>query len=222
MATKKGQVKKTSLEQYSRPRTNGINAITIREGDELLEAKLTTGESQVMLALKSGKAIRFEEAKTRPMGRGASGVRGITLAHEKDSVIGMISVNDMDSNILVVSENGFGKRSSLQDYRITNRGGKGVKTISITDKTGILVSIKNVTDEDDLMIINKSGIAIRMAVEDLRVMGRATQGVKLINLKGSDSIAAVAKVMKDEDQDSHENATKTSASDDQSLDPNIS
>ncbi|MFL2623015.1 MAG: DNA gyrase subunit A [Flavobacteriaceae bacterium] len=222
MATKKGQVKKTSLEQYSRPRTNGINAITIREGDELLEAKLTTGESQVMLALKSGKAIRFEEAKTRPMGRGASGVRGITLAHEKDSVIGMISVNDMDSNILVVSENGFGKRSSLQDYRITNRGGKGVKTISITDKTGILVSIKNVTDEDDLMIINKSGIAIRMAVEDLRVMGRATQGVKLINLKGSDSIAAVAKVMKDEDQDSHENATKTSASDDQSLDQNIS
>ena len=222
MATKKGQVKKTSLEQYSRPRTNGINAITIREGDELLEAKLTTGESQVMLALKSGKAIRFEEAKTRPMGRGASGVRGITLAHEKDSVIGMISVNDMDSDILVVSENGFGKRSSLQDYRITNRGGKGVKTISITDKTGILVSIKNVTDEDDLMIINKSGIAIRMAVEDLRVMGRATQGVKLINLKGSDSIAAVAKVMKDEDQDSNENATKTSASDDQSLDPNIS
>jgi DNA gyrase subunit A len=199
MATKKGQVKKTALEQYSRPRTNGINAITIKEDDELLEAKLTTGESQVMLALKSGKAIRFEEAKTRPMGRNASGVRGITLAHDTDEVIGMIAVDDMESNILVVSENGYGKRSSLDDYRITNRGGKGVKTISITDKTGNLVSIKNVTDNDDLMIINKSGIAIRLAVEDLRVMGRATQGVRLINLKGNDSIAAVAKVMHDED-----------------------
>ena len=222
MATKKGQVKKTSLEQYSRPRTNGINAITIREGDELLEAKLTTGESQVMLALKSGKAIRFEEAKTRPMGRGASGVRGIKLAHDEDAVIGMISVNDMESNILVVSENGYGKRSSLEDYRITNRGGKGVKTISITDKTGHLVSIKNVTDEDDLMIINKSGIAIRMAVEDLRVMGRATQGVKLINLKGSDSIAAVAKVMKDEKEESDENAAEAEGADVQSQDENTS
>lgn len=199
MATKKGQVKKTSLEQYSRPRTNGINAITIREEDELLEAKLTTGDSQVMLAVKSGKAIRFEESKTRPMGRNASGVRGIKLANAKDEVVGMIAVNDMESDILVVSENGFGKRSSLEDYRITNRGGKGVKTISITEKTGKLVSIKNVTDQDDLMIINKSGIAIRMAVEDLRVMGRATQGVKLINLKNGDSIAAVAKVMHDED-----------------------
>jgi DNA gyrase subunit A len=205
MATKRGQVKKTSLEQYSRPRTNGINAITIKDGDELLEAKLTTGASQVMLALKSGKAIRFEEAKTRPMGRNASGVRGITLSSANDEVIGMISVNDMESNILVVSENGFGKRSSLEDYRITNRGGKGVKTISITEKTGDLVSIKNVSDEDDLMIINKSGIAIRMAVEDLRVMGRATQGVKLINLKANDSIAAVAKVMKEEDEDAEEN-----------------
>ncbi|WP_290699166.1 DNA gyrase subunit A [Lacinutrix sp.] len=201
MATKKGQVKKTSLEQYSRPRTNGINAITIKDGDTLLEAKLTTGESQVMLALKSGKAIRFEEAKTRPMGRGASGVRGIRLQDEKtDEVIGMIAVDDMESNILVVSENGYGKRSSLEDYRITNRGGKGVKTISVTEKTGNLVSIKNVTDEDDLMIINKSGVAIRMAVADLRVMGRATQGVKLINLKGKDSIAAVAKVMHEEDE----------------------
>ena len=200
MATKNGQVKKTSLEQYSRPRTNGINAITIKENDELLEAKLTTGESQVMLALRSGKAIRFEEAKTRPMGRNASGVRGIRLQHDKDEVIGMIAVDDMESNILVVSENGYGKRSSLEDYRVTNRGGKGVKTISITDKTGNLVAIKNVTDEDDLMIINKSGIAIRMAVSDLRVMGRATQGVKLINLKGNDSIAAVAKVMKDEEE----------------------
>ncbi len=199
MATKKGQVKKTSLEQYSRPRTNGINAISVREGDELLEAKLTTGNSHVLLAVKSGKAIRFEESKTRPMGRGASGVRGITLNDENDEVVGMISVNDMDANVLVVSENGYGKRSSLEDYRVTNRGGKGVKTISITEKTGELVSIKNVTDQDDLMIINKSGIAIRMEVSGLRVMGRATQGVRLINLKGEDTIAAVAKVMKDED-----------------------
>ena len=200
MATKKGQVKKTSLEQYSRPRTNGINAITIKEDDELLEAKLTNGNSQILLAVKSGKAIRFEESKTRPMGRGASGVRGITLADANDEVVGMVSVNDMDTNILVVSENGFGKRSNLDDYRITNRGGKGVKTISITQKTGSLVTLKNVTDQDDLMIINKSGIAIRMAVSDLRVMGRATQGVKLINLREDDSIAAVAKVMKDDDE----------------------
>jgi DNA gyrase subunit A len=199
MATKKGQVKKTSLEQYSRPRANGINAITIKEDDELLEAKLTNGNSQILLAVKSGKAIRFEESKTRPMGRGASGVRGITLANAKDEVVGMVAVNDMDTNILVVSENGFGKRSNLEDYRITNRGGKGVKTISITDKTGSLVTLKNVTDQDDLMIINKSGIAIRMAVSDLRVMGRATQGVKLINLREDDSIAAVAKVMKDDE-----------------------
>ena len=198
MATKQGQVKKTALEQYSRPRLNGINAITIREDDELLEAKLTTGESQVMLALRSGKAIRFEEGKTRPMGRSASGVRGITLTNAKDEVVGMISVDDMDSDVLVVSENGYGKRSSLEDYRITNRGGKGVKTISITEKTGDLVAIKNVSDEDDLMIINKSGIAIRMGVDDLRVMGRATQGVRLINIKGGDAIAAVAKVFKEE------------------------
>ena len=199
MATKKGQVKKTALEQYSRPRANGINAITIKDGDELLEAKLTNGNSQILLAGKSGKAIRFEESKTRPMGRGASGVRGITLAGPNDELVGMVSVNDMDSNILVVSENGYGKRSDLEDYRITNRGGKGVKTISITDKTGELVAIKNVSDEDDLMIINKSGIAIRMSVADLRVMGRATQGVRLINLKDNDSIAAVAKVMPDDE-----------------------
>jgi len=199
MATRKGQVKKTSLEQYSRPRTNGINAISIREGDELLEAKLTNGNSHVMLAVKSGKAIRFEESKTRPMGRSASGVRGISLNNENDEVVGMIAANDMDTNILVVSENGYGKRSSLEDYRVTNRGGKGVKTISITEKTGKLVAIKNVVDQDDLMIINKSGIAIRMEVGSLRVMGRATQGVKLINLKGDDTIAAVAKVMKDDD-----------------------
>ena len=199
MATKKGTVKKTSLEQYSRPRQNGIIAISIREDDELLAAKLTTGTSQILLGLKSGKAIRFEESKTRPMGRNASGVRGIRLAHEGDEVIGMVSVNNFDDEILVVSENGYGKRSSIDDYRITNRGGKGVKTISITDKTGGLVAIKNVSDSDDLMIINKSGIAIRMSVDDLRTMGRATQGVKLINLKDTDSIAAVAKVMKDED-----------------------
>ncbi|WP_339714999.1 DNA gyrase subunit A [uncultured Kriegella sp.] len=199
MATKKGIVKKTSLEQYSRPRQNGINAIGIREDDELLEAKLTTGTSEIFLGLKSGKAIRFEEGKTRPMGRNASGVRGIRLADDNDEVIGMVSVHDFDEDILVVSENGYGKRSSIEDYRVTNRGGKGVKTISITDKTGGLVAIKNVSDSDDLMIINKSGIAIRMSVEDLRVMGRATQGVRLINLKDNDSIAAVAKVMKDED-----------------------
>ena len=187
------------MEQYSRPRTNGINAITIREDDELLEAKLTNGNSQVLLAVKSGKAIRFEESKTRPMGRNASGVRGISLQGATDEVVGMVTVNDMDTNILVVSENGYGKRSSLEDYRITNRGGKGVKTISITDKTGHLVAIKNVTDNDDLMIIKKSGVAIRMEVASLRVMGRATQGVRLINLKGDDAIAAVAKVMKDDD-----------------------
>jgi DNA gyrase subunit A len=200
MATKQGQVKKTSLEQYSRPRTNGINAITIKEDDELLEAKLTTGDSQVMIAVRSGKAIRFEEEKTRPMGRNASGVRGITLGGPKDEVIGMITVDDQESDILVVSENGYGKRSSIEDYRITNRGGKGVKTINISEKTGELVAIKNVTDNDDLMIINKSGVAIRMAVEDLRVMGRATQGVRLIKVREEDSIAAVAKVMHDEDQ----------------------
>ena len=200
MATKKGQVKKTSLEKYSRPRANGINGITIKDDDELLEARLTNGNSQILLAVKSGKAIRFEESKTRPMGRSASGVRGITLANEQDEVVGMVAVNDMDANILVVSENGFGKRSSLDDYRTTNRGGKGVKTISVTEKTGALVTLKSVTDLDDLMIINKSGIAIRMAVSDLRVMGRATQGVKLINIKGSDSIAAVAKTMKDDEE----------------------
>ena len=200
MCTKKGQVKKTSLEQYSRPRSKGINAITIKDEDELLEAKLTTGNSQILMAVKSGKCIRFEEGKTRPMGRNASGVRGVRLKDNNDEVVGMLSVNDMDSDILVVSENGYGKRSKLDDYRITNRGGKGVKTISITDKTGNLVSIKNVSDGDDLMIINKSGIAIRMEVNSLRVMGRATQGVKLINLKENDSIAAVAKVVLDDEE----------------------
>jgi DNA gyrase subunit A len=198
MVTKKGQVKKTSLEKYSKPRVNGVAAITIKDGDELLEAKLTNGESQIILAVKSGKLVRFEETKTRPMGRTASGVRGITLKDDTDEVIGMVTVNDMESEILVVAENGYGKRSSLDEYRITNRGGKGVKTLNITEKTGKLISINAVTDADDLMIINKSGLTIRMAVEDLRVMGRATQGVKLINIKGNDSIAAVTKVMKDD------------------------
>jgi len=205
MATKKGITKKTLLEQYSRPRTNGINAITIREGDELLEAKLTNGNSFIMLAVKSGKAIRFEESKTRPMGRNASGVRGIKLANEQDEVIGMVVVEDENSNVLVVSENGYGKRSNVKDYRITNRGGKGVKTINVTEKTGNLVAIKNVDDTDDLMIINKSGLTIRMAVSDLRIMGRATQGVKLINIKDADSIAAVARVMNDDEIDENNN-----------------
>ncbi|OIV41615.1 DNA gyrase subunit A [Flavobacterium johnsoniae] len=207
MVTKQGQVKKTSLEKYSKPRANGVAAITIKEGDELLEAKLTDGESQIILAVKSGKLVRFEETKTRPMGRTASGVRGITLKDDTDEVIGMVTVgkNDVaDSQILVVTENGYGKRTKLVDddgedvYRITNRGGKGVKTLNITEKTGKLISINAVTDSDDLMIINKSGLTIRMAIEDLRVMGRATQGVRLINLKGKDSIAAVTKVMKDD------------------------
>ena len=198
MVTKQGLVKKTLLDKYAKPRVNGVAAITIREGDELLEAKLTNGESQIIVAVKSGKLIRFEETKTRPIGRTGSGVRGIRLADDKDEVIGMVSVNDMSSEILVVSENGYGKKSSIDAYKITNRGGKGVRTLKITEKTGQLISINAVTDADDLMIINRSGLTIRMAVEDLRVMGRATQGVKLINLKGNDAIAAVAKVMKDD------------------------
>ena len=196
MCTKKGVIKKTTLEAYSRPRTNGINAITIREGDQLLEAKMTTGNSQIMMAVKSGKSIRFEEEKVRSMGRTAAGVRGIRLPSEEDEVIGMICINDLESSVLVVSENGYGKRSDVEDYRITNRGGKGVKTINITEKTGSLISLKNVTDADDLMVINKSGITIRIAVDTLRVMGRATQGVKIIRLKDDDSIASVAKVSK--------------------------
>ena len=210
MVTKQGQVKKTSLEQYSRPRVNGVAAITIKEDDELLEAKLTTGNSQVLIAVKSGKLVRFEEEKTRPMGRTASGVRGITLKDETDEVIGMVTVdkdNINDTQILVVTENGYGKRTKLVDedgedvYRITNRGGKGVKTLNLTEKTGSLISINNVTDEDDLMIINKSGLTIRMKVSDLRVMGRATQGVRLINIKGNDAIAAVAKVMREDEEE---------------------
>ncbi|MEN8794094.1 MAG: DNA gyrase C-terminal beta-propeller domain-containing protein, partial [Flavobacteriales bacterium] len=195
MCTKKGVIKKTSLESYSRPRTNGINAITIREDDQLLEAKITNGSNEIMMALKSGKAIRFNEQDVRSMGRTASGVRGIRLTDEKkDEVVGMICVENEEANVMVVSENGYGKRSVVSDYRITKRGGKGVKTINITDKTGELISLKNVSDEDDLMIINKSGIAIRLKVSGLRVMGRATQGVRLINLKGKDGIAAVAKI----------------------------
>jgi DNA gyrase subunit A len=194
MCTQNGTIKKTSLEAYSRPRQNGINAITINEGDHLLEARLTTGDSEILMALKSGRAIRFNESKVRPMGRNAAGVRGITLVGPKDVVIGMICIDNPNHNILVVSENGYGKRSLLDDYRVTNRGGKGVKTINVTDKTGLLIAIKNVQDGDDLMIVNRSGLLIRLSVESLRVMGRATQGVRLINLKENDSIASVAKV----------------------------
>jgi len=193
LVSKKGIIKKTTVEAYSRPRQNGINAITIREGDELLEARLTNGSSEIMMALRSGRAIRFPEEKVRPMGRNASGVRGIYM-EEEDELIGMITLADANSNVLVVSENGYGKRSSIDDYRVTNRGGKGVKTINITEKTGKLISIKDVTDEDDLIIVNRSGILIRIAVADLRVMGRATQGVRLIKLQEDDSIAAVTKV----------------------------
>jgi DNA gyrase subunit A len=194
LCTKKGTIKKTSLEAYSRPRLNGINAININDGDQLLEARLTNGTNEVLMALRSGRAIRFNESTVRPMGRTATGVRGITLGGKSDEVIGMICVTSTEESILVVSEKGYGKRSDLDDYRVTNRGGKGVKTINITEKTGNLIAIKNVTDTDDLMIINLSGIIIRMAVSDLRVMGRATQGVRLINLKDDDGIAAVAKV----------------------------
>ncbi len=194
LCTKKGIIKKTSLEAYSRPRLSGINAVTIRDGDELLEARLTNGNNEMILALKSGKAIRFNETKVRPMGRNASGVKAITLGGPKDEVIGMICISDLSANVLVVSEHGYGKRSEVGEYRITNRGGKGVKTISITEKTGDLIAIKDVTDKDHLMIINRSGVAIRLSVSDLRVMGRATQGVRLINLKDDDTIAAVAKI----------------------------
>jgi len=200
MCTKKGTIKKTSLEAYSRPRVNGINAININEGDQLIEASLTTGSSEIVMALRSGRAIRFNEEKVRPMGRTATGVRGVTLANEQDEVVGMIAVDDPGATVLVVSEKGYGKRTDIEDYRVTNRGGKGVKTINITEKTGNLVAIKNVTDADDLMIINKSGIVIRIVVSELRVMGRATQGVRLINLKGNDEIASVAKIEHEEEE----------------------
>jgi DNA gyrase subunit A len=211
MATKRGVIKKTSLEAYSRPRSNGINAITIRENDELLEAKLTNGSNEIVLATTNGRAIRFNEEKVRAMGRNAAGVRGVTLADDNDSVVGMICVEDVFSTILVVSEKGYGKRTYLNDpedeepvYRITNRGGKGVKTLNITDKTGKLLSIKNVTDEEDLMIITKSGVTIRMHIDTIRTMGRAAQGVKLINLKGKSEIAAVARVPRSDDEETIE------------------
>jgi DNA gyrase subunit A len=195
LCTKRGTIKKTSLEAYSRPRQNGIIAVSINEGDQLLEAKLTQGEDEVIMALRSGRAIRFNEIKVRPMGRNASGVRGIRLAGADDEVVGMVCIpKDQKREILVVSENGYGKRSDLEDYRVTNRGGKGVKTINITEKTGKLIAIRDVNDGDDLMIINKSGIIIRMAIADLRIVGRATQGVRLIKITEGDAIAAVAKV----------------------------
>jgi len=198
MCTNKGTIKKTSLEAYSRPRTNGINAITVRDGEILLEAKLTNGTSEIMMALRSGRAIRFPEAKVRPMGRNASGVRGVTLSNEDDAVVGMVCAETTSTQVLVVSENGYGKRSEIEEYRITNRGGKGVKTINVTEKTGYLIAIIGVKDEDDLMIITRGGITIRTPIEDLRVQGRATQGVRLINLKGNQTIAAVTCVEKEE------------------------
>jgi len=208
MVTKNGVIKKTSLEAYSRPRVNGVNAIEIREDDQLLEARLTTGESEIMIATKNGKCIRFPEEKVRAVGRTSIGVRGITL-EDNDEVIGMIIANDLEKeSVLVVSEKGYGKRTAVEDYRVTNRGGKGVITLNITEKTGKLIAIQNVTDEDGLMIINKSGVAIRMAVEELRVMGRNTQGVKLISLKGNDEIAAVAKVEMDKDVEDTEEQTE--------------
>jgi DNA gyrase subunit A len=201
MCTRKGTIKKTSLEAYSRPRANGINAININEGDSLLEATLTSGSSEIVMALKSGRAIRFNEATVRPMGRTATGVRGISLDSDNDEVVGMISIDNPETTVLVVSEKGYGKRTDIDDYRVTNRGGKGVKTLNITEKTGNLVAIKGVTDNEDLMIINKSGIIIRMAISELRTMGRATQGVKLITLKGNDEIASVAKIEHDDEED---------------------
>lgn len=213
LCTKKGTIKKTSLEAYSRPRQNGIIAVNIREGDNLLEAKLTDGNNEIVLALLSGRAIRFNESKVRPMGRNASGVRGITLAGEKDEVIGMICIKNVSQDILVVSENGYGKKSNIDDYRITNRGGKGVKTLNITPKTGNLIAIKAVLESDDLMIINRSGIIIRMAVSDLRTMGRATQGVRLINIREGDSIASVARVEFDEDAEAEQLAESSEIKD---------
>jgi DNA gyrase subunit A len=194
MVTQKGTIKKTTLEAYSRPRANGINAITVNDGDKLLDVRLTNGTSEIVIALRSGRAIRFNEEQVRPMGRTAAGVRGVTLADDDDRVVGVVCMTCTDNDLLVVSEKGYGKRSAIDDYRITNRGGKGVKTLNVTDKTGKLVAIKDVSDTDDLMIINKSGITIRMAISDLRVMGRATQGVRLIKLSDGDEISSVAKI----------------------------
>ena len=195
LATKNGIIKKTTLEAYSRPRQNGVNAITIREGDRLLEAHLTNGKSELMLAVKSGKAIRFNEENVRAIGRTASGVRGVTLGSEDDEVIGMVCVQDESEDILVISENGYGKRSKIEDYRITNRGGKGVKTINITEKTGNLIAVKSVSNDNDLMIITQNGLTIRLNVSSISVLGRATQGVRVINLKGDDRIASIARVI---------------------------
>ncbi|HKL32611.1 MAG TPA: DNA gyrase subunit A [Tangfeifania sp.] len=228
LATKKGVIKKTKLEAYSRPRQNGVNAISIREGDELLEARLTNGDSEIMLAGRSGKAIRFHESNVRAMGRTASGVRGITLKDDKDEVVGMVCVQNGNEDILVISENGYGKRSKIDDYRVTNRGGKGVKTINVTEKTGSLITIKSVSDDNDLMIITQHGLTIRLAVNTISMLGRATQGVRLINLKGDDSIASVARVVneaKDEieeieeidENDDNENPGEDNDNDDSKL-----
>jgi DNA gyrase subunit A len=212
LCTRKGIIKKTSLEAYSRPRANGVNAITVREGDELLEARMTNGKHEIMLAVRSGRAVRFNEGTVRPMGRTASGVRGITLSGDDDVVIGMITVENESADVLVVSENGYGKRSAIGDYRITNRGGKGVKTINITDKTGKLIALKDVSDQYDLMIITQAGIVLRIPVSDLRVMGRATQGVRLINIRENDSIASVAYVEVNEEDNDAENDSAEPAS----------
>lgn len=217
MCTKNGIIKKTTLEAYSRPRQNGINAITVRDGDTLLEVLLTNGKNEIMLASKAGKVVRFNESNVRPMGRNASGVRGINIGDEKgNEVIGMVAIDDPSKNVMVVSEKGYGKRSDIEEYRVTKRGGKGVKTINITEKTGNLIAIKDVTDKDGLMIINKSGIIIRLAVSALRVIGRATQGVRLINLKANDEIAAVSKVEIEEDEvvEGVENTDNTAPSND--------
>ncbi|HOO09980.1 MAG TPA: DNA gyrase C-terminal beta-propeller domain-containing protein, partial [Cyclobacteriaceae bacterium] len=202
LCTQKGTIKKTSLSAYSRPRANGITAITVHEGDKLLTAALTNGQNHILIAKSEGKAVHFDESDVRPMGRTASGVRGTTLESATDKVVGMICITSLDANVLVVSEKGYGKRSSIADYRITRRGGKGVKTINITEKTGKLVAIKEVADEDELMIINRSGISIRIKVDELRIMGRATQGVRLIKLNEDDAISSVEKIRKMEEPDS--------------------
>jgi DNA gyrase subunit A len=208
LCTEKGIIKKTSLEAYSRPRQGGITAITIHEGDRLLNASMTNGSNHIIIAKSEGKAVHFNESQVRPMGRTAAGVRGVSLDSDTDKVIGMVCITRDDANLLVVSENGYGKRSLIDDYRITNRGGKGVKTINITDKTGKLVAIKEVGDDDELMIINRSGITIRIAVSELRVMGRATQGVRLIKLNDDDRISSVEKIQKIEGEMKAEDGDK--------------
>ena len=215
---KNGIIKKTTLEAYSRPRQNGVNAITIREGDRLLEAHLTNGKSELMLAVRSGKAIRFNEEKVRAIGRTASGVRGVTLGSETDEVIGMVCVQDESEDILVISENGYGKRSKIEDYRITNRGGKGVKTINITEKTGNLIAVKSVSNDNDLMIITQNGLTIRLNVNAISLLGRATQGVRLINLKGDDRIASVARIHVDTSDEAGEITDEDDDSDNINID----